>query len=267
MTPANNLLRDIGFCILFFTRLPLPEMHLAERKLSEAIWAAPVAGWVVALIGGAVFWVAGGLGLPAGPAAAVALAATMLATGCLHEDGLSDTADGFGGGRSRERILEIMRDSRIGAFGACALALSILLRWSALAALASGTAAGTATGSGAAHSASAAGFAALLAAHAASRALLPALLQQLPPARTDGLSAGTGAVGQPVAGAALALGLLSLLALGISAALVAAVLLAATFFAFRALCLKKIDGQTGDTAGALQQIAEILILLVASAVF
>ncbi|WP_442583244.1 adenosylcobinamide-GDP ribazoletransferase [Mesorhizobium sp. ASY16-5R] len=266
MTP-QNLVRDIGFCILFFTRLPLPEMRLADRKLSRAIWAAPVAGWIVATIGGAVFWIATGLGVPAGPAAALVLAATMLVTGCLHEDGLSDTADGFGGGRNRERILEIMRDSRIGAFGACALGLTILLRWSALAALAAGPAANVATGSEAAYSASAAVLAALIAAHGGSRAMLPIFLQRLPPARTDGLSAGAGMVEGPAANAALALGLLSLLALGLSAALVAAVLLAAAFFAFRALCLKKIGGQTGDAAGALQQGAEIIILLVACAVF
>ncbi|RWP27249.1 MAG: adenosylcobinamide-GDP ribazoletransferase, partial [Mesorhizobium sp.] len=69
------------------------------------------------------------LGLAAGPAAALTLAATLLATGCMHEDGLSDVADGFGGGRTREKKLEIMHDSRIGAYGACALALSLLIRW------------------------------------------------------------------------------------------------------------------------------------------
>lgn len=265
MTSSNDILRDIGFCILFFTRLPLPEMQLADRKLSEAIWAAPVSGWLVALIGGATLWVAIRVGVPAGPAAALALAATMFATGCLHEDGLSDTADGFGGGGNSDRILEIMRDSRIGAFGACALALSILLRWSALAALAGGTEAGMPIGSEAAHSATAAVFAALLAAHGGSRALLPILLHLLPPARADGLSADAGSVGRRMAGAALALGFLSLMALGLSAALVSVVVLAAAFLAFRALCLKKIGGQTGDTAGALQQVAEILILLVASA--
>jgi adenosylcobinamide-GDP ribazoletransferase len=267
MTSSNNILRDIGFCILFFTRLPLPDLPLTDRKLSQAIWAAPTAGWVVAAIGGAVFSVASGLGVPAGPAAALVLAATMLATGCLHEDGLSDTADGFGGGGSRERVLEIMRDSRIGAYGACALALSILLRWSALTAVAADPGAATAAGLEATYSASAAVLAALIAAHGASRAMLPLFLHHLPPARTDGLSAGAGMVEAPAANAALALGLLSLLALGLSTALVAAVLLAAAFFAFRALCLKKIGGQTGDAAGALQQGAEIIILLVASAVF
>jgi adenosylcobinamide-GDP ribazoletransferase len=245
------LLRDVGLCVAFFTRLPVPAFDASDRSLSAAFWAAPVAGWAVALIGGLAFALANALGLAAGPAAALALAATMLATGCLHEDGLSDTADGFGGGLTRERTLEIMRDSRIGAFGACALALSILLRWSALSELA---------GPGAV-------FAALIAAHGASRALLPALLRLVPPARSDGLSAGAGAVEAPVANTALLLGAASLLALGLAGAVAAALLLAAAFFLMRALCLKKIGGQTGDTAGALQQVAEILVLLAASAVF
>src|SRR6516162_2489519 len=68
-------------------------------------------------------------------AAALALAAGMVVTGCLHEDGLADTADGFGGS-DRERRLEIMRDSRLGTYGACALLISLLLRWSALASIA-----------------------------------------------------------------------------------------------------------------------------------
>ena len=76
-------------------------------------------------------------GLSPSVAAALALAAAMLATGCLHEDGLSDVADGFGGGKTRERKLEIMRDSRIGAYGAAALVMSVLIRWSALADLGS----------------------------------------------------------------------------------------------------------------------------------
>src|SRR5690606_40192087 len=113
----------------------------------------------------------GWLGLPSGPAAALALAAAMLMTGCLHEDGLSDVADGIGGGSTRERKLEIMRDSRIGSYGTAALVISLLLRWSALAALAG----------------PAQVFAAFIAAHCASRALPGALMHVLPPARADGL--------------------------------------------------------------------------------
>jgi adenosylcobinamide-GDP ribazoletransferase len=247
--PAENILRDIRLSLVFFSRLPVPRHGLDGARLADAIWAAPVAGWAVALAGAAVFAVAEHVGLAAAPAALLAIAATMLVTGCLHEDGLSDTVDGFGGGRTRERTLEIMRDSRIGSYGAAALVLSILLRWTALAELASPSAA----------------FAALIAAHGASRAILPTFMRRLPRARTDGLSAGAGEVDRATAGVALALGVLSLLFLGLAPAILGAILLAGLFFAFRWLCMSKIGGQTGDTVGALQQLAEILVLLIASA--
>ena len=89
-------------------------------------------------------------------------------------------------------------------------------------------------------------------------------MRAVPPARDDGLSAGAGAVEAGAAGTALALGGLSLLPLGIGAATLTALLLAAAFFLMRAMCLKKIGGQTGDALGALQQVAEIAVLLAAS---
>jgi adenosylcobinamide-GDP ribazoletransferase len=251
-TPAvQDVIRDAGFCLTFFTRLPLPHFNLEGRNLAQAIWAAPIAGWAVALIGGLVFGIAHWLGLAAGPAAALALAATLLATGFLHEDGLSDTADGFGGGRTRELALEIMRDSRIGAFGACAIGLSLLLRWAALAELADAGAV----------------LIGLIAAHGVSRGLLPAFMRLTPPARADGLSAGAGLVEAPVAVAALVLGAIPLLALGFGGLTFAAIALALAFFIFREMCLRTIGGQTGDTVGAMQQIAEIITLLIASTVF
>ena len=73
--------------------------------------------------------------LAAWPSAALSIVATLAVTGCLHEDGLADTADGFGGGATRERKLDIMRDSRIGTYGVCALIASILIRAGALASL------------------------------------------------------------------------------------------------------------------------------------
>jgi adenosylcobinamide-GDP ribazoletransferase len=248
--PVQRLLGDIALCLVFFTRLPLPAFEVAHSTFARAIWAAPIVGLAVAMIGGLVYAIAASLGLSAGPAAALALAAMMAATGCLHEDGLSDTSDGFGGGKTREKKLEIMRDSRIGTYGACALVLSVLLRWSAIAELGS----------------PAAVFCGLVAAHAASRALLPAFMHMLPPARTDGLSAGVGAVSADTALAAAALGALALLALGFSGAVAAALCLGLVFFLLRTLCLNQIGGQTGDTAGALQQAGEIAVLLVASAV-
>jgi len=245
----NGLARDIGYCLAFFTRLPLPKLDLAGRTLAGAIWAAPVAGLAVALVAGAVFWAAQACGLSGNAAAALTLAASMLATGCLHEDGLSDVADGFGGGATRERKLEIMRDSRIGAYGACAIGAILLMRWSALAEL-----------STPAHA-----FVALVAAHAASRAMLPAFMAMTPQARRDGLAASAGSVEPGVALVAALLGLVALLCLGFAAALAAAAVLALLLVVFRVLCMRQIGGHSGDTLGALQQLAEAAILLTASA--
>jgi adenosylcobinamide-GDP ribazoletransferase len=244
----KNPLRDIALCLVFFTRLPLPHFDFGDRKLAGAIWAAPIIGLIVAVLGALAYAVATRLGLAAGPAAALTLAATLLATGALHEDGLSDVADGFGGGKDRERKLEIMRDSRIGAYGAAALGMSLLLRWTALTEIDGAWPV----------------LLALIAAHMASRGLMDLLMHALPPARADGLSAGAGSVSRETVAIGAALGVLALLCLGLSAAVTAIVLLALLFLAFRALCLNHIGGQTGDTVGALQQLAEIIVLLVAS---
>jgi adenosylcobinamide-GDP ribazoletransferase len=244
----RQLLDDIGLSLVFFTRLRLPSSDFGGRSLADAIWAAPFAGLAVAIIGALVYAIAYSLGLASGPAAALTLAATVLATGCLHEDGLSDIADGFWGGKTRDRKLEIMRDSRIGAYGAAALGLSLLIRWSALSEL-----------SGPGHI-----FLALLAAHAASRGLFGAFMHLLPPARSDGLSANAGFVASQTAAIGAALGAVALLALGPGGAIAALILLGLVFAGFRGLCLAQIGGQTGDTIGALQQLGEIAVLLVAS---
>ncbi|KAA3449109.1 adenosylcobinamide-GDP ribazoletransferase [Mesorhizobium sp. SARCC-RB16n] len=244
----RQALDDIALCLVFFTRLPLPVFDFRGRSLAAAIWAAPIAGLVVGLIGAIVFATAERFGLAIGPSAALALVTTVLTTGCLHEDGLSDVADGFGGGKSRGRKLEIMRDSRIGAYGAMALALSLLTRWSTLSELPDPTQA----------------LVALAAAHAASRGVLGAFMHLLPPARSDGLSAGAGTVSLETAIAGAVLGAIPLLLLGPGGAIAALILLGLLFAAFHALCLNQIDGQTGDTVGALQQLSEIAVLLVAS---
>lgn len=249
MTPAT-IFDDIRLGLVFFTRLPLPHFEVRDRSLADAIWTAPLVGFVVAFLAWLVFATGHALGLAEEPAAALAIAAAMLVTGCLHEDGLSDTADGFGGGRTRERKLEIMRDSRIGSYGAAALVLSVLARWSAIVEIED----------------PAPVFAALVAAHVGSRALIPAFMRHLPQARIDGLAARVGAVADGAVIAALAIGALGLLFLGFNGAIVAALCLAILFFAFRKLCLAQIGGQSGDTIGALQQLAEIALLFTASAI-
>jgi adenosylcobinamide-GDP ribazoletransferase len=249
-TPGD-LLHDVIATIVFFTRLPAPRSENEARRFADSLWAAPVAGLAVGLVGGVTYLVVARFGIPPLPAAALALTAVLIVTGCLHEDGLSDTADGFGGGKSRERKLEIMHDSRIGAFGASALAASMLIRWSALASIILPWPT----------------FLALIAAHVASRAAIPAFMHIVPPARNEGLSATVGAVSMEAAALAAAIGFAGLLPLGISTAIAAAVALVAWLVFFRWLALRQIGGQTGDVIGAMQQGAEIIVLAIAAASF
>jgi adenosylcobinamide-GDP ribazoletransferase len=241
---------DLIVALGFYTRLPFPHDRTnAGEELAQASWAAPVAGALVGAIGALAYALAHAAGLGSLPAAGLALVATLLVTGALHEDGLADTADAFGTGASADARLAIMRDSRIGTYGACALILSIGLRWAALASLAGPMLAA----------------AALIAAHAAARAVPPLLMLLIPPARPDGLSADAGLPpADSVAGAAL-LGFAALvLALGLAKGLIAATLLALCLAAMRWLSLNKVGGQTGDVLGALEQVCEVVVLLVAA---
>ncbi|HBC54660.1 MAG TPA: adenosylcobinamide-GDP ribazoletransferase, partial [Alphaproteobacteria bacterium] len=97
-----------------------------------ALRYAPLAGVIIGGVGAAIYALCLWLGLGPLLAAALAVAAMLLTTGALHEDGLSDVADGFGGGRDRDHKLAIMADSRIGTYGTAALILCLLLRIAAL---------------------------------------------------------------------------------------------------------------------------------------
>ena len=230
---------DLIVAVGFYTRLPFPHGRPnAGGELARASWAAPVAGAIVGAVGTLAYALAHAAGLGPLPSAGLALVAT-----------LAVTADAFGAGASPETRLAIMRDSRIGTFGACALILSIGLRWAALASLAGPMRAA----------------AALIAAHAAARAMPPLLMLLIPPARPDGLSADAGLPpADSVAGAAL-LGFAALvLALGLAKGLIAAALLALGLAAMRWLALNKVGGQTGDVLGALEQVCEIIVLLAAA---
>ncbi len=248
---SSGLAGDIRTSIQICTRLPLPSSALpVNLDLPGASWAFPVAGSIVGGAGALAFWGASALRLPPMLAAALALVVTLLATGCLHEDGLADTADGFGGGWDRARKLEIMHDSHLGVYGVCALVMSLLLRWSALAAFASPASAAVG----------------LMAAHIMARATLPAFMHFVPPARADGLSAEAGQPGVRSAAAAGLLGALALtFTLGFPAMFIGLVLATSAGLLMAWLCMKQIGGQTGDVLGALEQVIEILILLTAVA--
>jgi len=243
---------ELATAVAFSTRVPLP-FPSAESggvaALGPSAWALPLAGLLVGIAGAAVFALAHHLGIPDWPAAALAVAATMALTGCLHEDGLADTVDGFGGGATREQKLHIMRDSRIGTYGVAVLALSILIRAGAIASFPDTSAVAWA----------------LIAAHVAARATLPLLMFAVAPARSDGLSF---TAGRPPAGSAAAAALLGVLVLiiglGFLRALETVVALAILLFLIARLSTQQIGGQTGDVLGALEQISEIVVLLVAA---
>jgi adenosylcobinamide-GDP ribazoletransferase len=256
---AERLLADLKASLVFCTRLPVAQLGTmaggnaadtgAGGAIARATWAFPLAGALVGMLGGLLYWFAHRLGLPPLPAAGLALIATLVLTGALHEDGLADTVDGFGGGKDREAKLAIMRDSGIGAYGACALIVSVILRWSAVAAIAQPRLV----------------IFALLCTHAAARAILPAFMLLVPPARKDGLAAAAGRPAWKTSAVAALVGIIALaLALGTAAAMIAVVLLIAAGIGMGWLSLRQIGGQTGDVLGALEQIGECLILLVAA---
>jgi adenosylcobinamide-GDP ribazoletransferase len=249
---ATRLVVDVAANLGFFTRLPSPAFAQAKPDWPQIAWAAPLAGAIVGAIGGLTLGIAlVGLDLPPMVSATLAVAALTLVTGALHEDGLADVADGFGGGATREAKLAIMRDSRIGAFGATALGLGLILRIAAIAAL-------TRSGLGFA-------VAGITLAGAAARAGALAPLALLPPARSDGAGAGAlGVDGSHLTAAALSLiavaGVAGILALDVTRALFACVIAAAVGYGACALARRPIGGQTGDVAGASAQICEMAAL-------
>jgi adenosylcobinamide-GDP ribazoletransferase len=253
MSAFRDAWRDeIEAALTFLTRLPFgrAETDAPLPSLADSSWAFPIVGLAIGALGGIAYAIARGLALPALAAALIAVATTALVTGALHEDGLADTADGFGGGTTRETKLEIMRDSRIGTFAVLALIFSIGLRSVAIAEIGLRW-----------HV-----FAALIAAHALARGVLPAALQRLDPAREDGLGLGAGRPEQNQVLIALAIALaIAVIATGLRTGLSAAIAAAIVAIAIGWLALRQIGGQTGDVLGAIEQGAETAALLAAAA--
>ena len=242
-------MRGLLGAVSFLTRVPTGTGERRVQELAGFVPWFPVVGAGVGLVVGAVY--AGGRELlPPLPAATVAVVAGIGLTGAFHEDGLGDTADAFMGHHDRDGTIRILKDPRLGTFGVLAVAASLLLRAGAVAALTP-----------------AAALAALPAAHALSRAAAVATMTVLPPAAETGLGASYAlalsrrrAVTGAVAGLAVAVALLGLPALWAAAAAGLAA------FALGRLAVRRIGGVSGDVLGAVQQLGEILVLLVAAVV-
>lgn len=239
----------------FLTRLPIParwQRVWGMEDLRDSVHLFPLVGVVVGLGAGLVYAAAVFLNLPPVIAAILAVATQILMTGALHEDGLADVCDGFGGGRTREEKLAIMRDSRLGTYGALGLILSLGLRISAIAHLADPMIVAQA----------------LIAAAALSRAAMPVAMWLLPQARTEGLSASAGRPqpGQALLGVGLGVAV-SFLCLPVMVAVVASAASATIGALSLGIAKRQIGGVTGDVLGGLQQSSEIISLLLAVALF
>lgn len=238
---------DIPAAIGLLTRLPMRvDAELARQRAALSAWAWPLAGLLPALIGWALGVGAVSVGLPPFFAACLALGGQIMITGALHEDGLADVADGFWGGYDRDRRLEIMKDSRIGAYGVIALVLSLGLRAAALAVLLTAPSV----------------LPALVVIGVSSRLPMVLLMAALPNARGAGLSSRVGR--PPVRTAWMACGVTALLVLTLMPNALFPVLayIGLGALALAATAKAKIGGQTGDVLGASQQISEIIALAV-----
>lgn len=250
ITEPDQLLRtDLIAAFALLTRLPVARFTPLGQPpdLARCVWAFPIVGLAVNGAGGLVYWLAHRIGMPPLLAAAWTLAATTILTGGFHEDGLADTADGFGGGTTPARKLDIMRDSRIGSYGALALLLSVLVRVTAIAALGRPALITTAL---------------ILAGMLGRSAMLLPLLM-LKPARDNGMGA---SMGPPRAmstslglGVAVFASFLSLPALPATAAIVSGF---GTALLLTRLANNQIRGHTGDVLGACEVATECVVLTV-----
>lgn len=239
--PPSSRLWDVPAAFVLLTRLPIPALpNTAFAHPARTVWAYPLVGLGLGVIVSAMAWLAA-LALPSAIVAGLVLAALVMLTGAMHEDGLADTADGLWGGHDAARRLDIMKDSRIGAYGVLALILAMGLRWLGIADVS---------------------WSGLITALVVSRAMMVPLMRTLPHARTNGLAH---SVGRPeMIDVAIALGIAAIIAILLSGGtgVIALIVSAAVVVAMGALAKAKIGGQTGDILGATQIITEIAILLV-----
>jgi adenosylcobinamide-GDP ribazoletransferase len=245
MSPIiGNWLDDILTATAFLTRVQVPRRD-ARLDLAGAYRAFPLVGAAIGAAIGALYLLLLRIGLPAIAAAALALGASALLTGALHEDGLADVADGFGGGRDQATKLEVMRDSRIGTYGTLALMTAFIAKMGALSALPRTDV-----------------MVDIMATYALARAPLAVLAATMPHARADGLAASAGRPDPRTALAACVVAMaIAFLALPAITAMIAAIVTACAAACFAALAQRQIGGQTGDVLGAVEQLCEVAVLL------
>lgn len=232
---------DVPAALVLLTRLPMPALpDHAFAHGAGSVWAYPVVGLVLGGLLALFTAILDALGLSVSIVAGLTLGALVMLTGAIHEDGLADTADGFWGGHDQDRRLEIMKDSRIGAYGVLALIIVMGLRWLGLTEMS---------------------WTGLMAALMLSRAMMPPLMLCLPHARNTGLSHSVGAPGMGAVVIAVLIGIVGATLLAGGAGVLAAIVASAVTLVVGLVAQAKIGGQTGDILGATQVLTEIAVLL------
>ena len=260
---TRSMQRQLSFffvAVLFLTRMPVPRLEGFEPSwLSHSARYFPVVGALVGWISLGVWWLSS-LCFPPAVAVGLMICATVLLTGAFHEDGFADVCDGFGGGTTREAVLAIMKDSRVGAYGAIGVTLMLGMKWTTLIALPTAALPVTVVG-----------------AHMVSRWCATALIWRMqyvrdnPDAKSKSLADSLGTMDWLVSGLWGAIALLPLAFLINPIADLpwwqACLTVMAIAFAATILCgryfIRRIGGYTGDCLGAVQQISELGIMLAA----
>jgi adenosylcobinamide-GDP ribazoletransferase len=242
-----RILQDLATAFQFLTRLPLGRVPYDENALSRSAKFFPLVGLFIGILGSVAYlWFI--RHLPPAVAALLTVALLILATGGLHEDGLADVADAFGGGWNREQILSILKDSRIGAFGTLALLVSVGLRVLLLAKLPVGR------------------FAAyLISGQVLCRWTALPLGYALSAARESSVHSQGARIARQISGTSLAMGsLFSLIIVGCALrwAMLSPLVATLAVTLFTGLYYwRRIGGITGDCFGATNQLAEIAVYL------
>jgi len=237
---------EFQLALQFLTRLPVPDPGYSDTRMARSPRWYPLAGALIGLIVAVVYALAARV-FPVPVAVLVSTGFGLMLTGALHEDGFADCCDGLGGGATRERAMEIMRDSRLGSYGALGLGMMLALKALALIALAPEGAV----------------YWGLVAAHAASRASAVVVMATSTYQRPSG--AGTpvsGGIDRAGLGFALACGAAAVLPLWVFAVPLMAVVcalagLALGHLAMRRVYERRLGGHTGDCLGAVQQCSEL----------
>lgn len=242
----TSYLQTLVEALGFLTRIPFPSSWFSKKQcICETAWAFPFAGALIGLIGGCGFLIFWSFGFGAALSSLLAITLTIIITGALHEDGLSDVADGFFSKNNAADRLTVMKDSHIGVFAAIALMVSFSFRVLILARLSNNGAF--------------VAFFSLIALEGISRGFMVWFWGTLPLARKGGTAAAAGEPSIKTRKIALmntvVLAFLFLfLPLGFWPFLISLLLGWFVMLGFTRLCAHKINGYTGDTLGACQQL-------------